>query len=92
MVPIMLRVKNKDFRTTSTSSVYLFDFEQVNVYWDVIKSLLNDFRSILKMLCIKCCPLPSNFYWHNALTTRFSIRMQVTRLPITYYILEKLNQ
>ena len=46
-------VKNEDIRTTSTSSVSLVDFEHVNVYWDVIKSLLNDFWSILKMLCSK---------------------------------------
>ena len=91
MVPIMLRVKNKDFRTTSTSSVYLFDFEQVNVYWDVIKSLLNDFRSILKMLCIKCCPLPSNFYWHNALTYNPLLNKNAGD-AFAYYILEKLNQ
>ena len=44
-------VKNKDIRTTSTSSVSLVDFEQVNVCWDVIKSLLNDLWSILKMIC-----------------------------------------
>ena len=51
----MFRVKNKDIRTTSTSSISLVDFEQVNVCSDVIKSLLNDFwsniaNSIGKML------------------------------------------
>ena len=60
-------VKNKDIRTTLTSSVSLFDFEQVNVCWDVIKSLLNHFWSILKMLCSKYYSRRSYFYWHNAL-------------------------
>ena len=32
----MFRVKNKDIRTTSTSSVSLVDFEQVNICWDII--------------------------------------------------------
>ena len=31
----MFRVNNKDIRTTS--NVSFVDFEQVNVYWDVIK-------------------------------------------------------
>ena len=39
----------------SALSVSLVDFEQINICWDVIKSLLNDFWSILKMLCSKCC-------------------------------------
>ena len=60
-------MKNEDIITTSTSIVSLIDFEQVNVYWDVIKSLLSDFWSILKMLCSKCCSGPSYFFWHNAL-------------------------
>ena len=38
----MFRDKNKDIRTRSTSSVYPVDFEQVNVCWDVTKSLVND--------------------------------------------------
>ena len=63
----MFRGKNKDIRTTSNWSVSLVNFEQVNVCWDVIKSLLNDFWSILKMLCSKCCSRASYFYWHNAL-------------------------
>ena len=67
MVWIMFRGKSKDIGTTPTSSVSLVDFEQVNVCWDVIKSLLNDFWSILKMLCSKCCLCLSYFYWHNAL-------------------------
>ena len=70
MVLIMFRGKNKD-RTTSTSSDSLVDFEQVNVCWDVIKSLLNYFWPISKMLCGKCCSCPSNFYWHNALRYSF---------------------
>ena len=52
----MFRVQNKDIRTTSTLNVSLVDFEEVNVCWEVRESLLNDFWSILKMLCIKCCP------------------------------------
>ena len=67
MVWIMFRVKNKVIRTWSDSSVSLVDFEQVNVCWNVIKSLLNDFWSILKMLCSKCCSHLSNFGWCNAL-------------------------
>ena len=67
----MFRSKNKAIRTTSTSSVSLADFEQVNVSWDVIKSLLNDFWPILKMLCSKCCSRSSNLYWHNALMYSF---------------------
>ena len=42
-------MKNKDIKTTSTSSASFVDFEQVNVCWDVTKSLLDDFRSILKI-------------------------------------------
>ena len=52
----MFRVENKDIKTTSTLNVSLVDFEEVNVCWEVRESLLNDFWSILKMLCIKCCP------------------------------------
>ena len=63
----MFRVKNKVIRTSSASSVSLVDFEQVNVCQNVIKSLLNDFWSILKMLCSKCCSHLSNFDWCNAL-------------------------
>ena len=48
-------------------SAFLVDFERVNVCWDVIKSLFKDCWSTLKILCIKCCPRPSNFYCHNAL-------------------------
>ena len=61
----MFGVKNKDIRTTSISSVSFVDLEQVNVCWDVTKSLLNDLWSHLKMLCIKCLPRPSNFYWQS---------------------------
>ena len=39
----MFRAKNKDIKTTSTSTDSLIDFEQVNICWDVIKRLLNDF-------------------------------------------------
>ena len=38
----MFRVNNENIRTTKTSTVSLTDFEQLNVCWDVIKSLLND--------------------------------------------------
>ena len=84
-VPI---VKNKDIRTTSTSTVSLVDFEQVNVSWDVIKSLLNDFWSILKMLCSKCCSRRSCFYWHNALI--YSLLNKNAGDTFKYYILENL--
>ena len=60
----MIRV---NIRTTSTSIVSLVELEQVNVCCDVIKSLLNDCWSTLKLLCIKCFPRSSNVYWHNAL-------------------------
>ena len=71
MVWIMFRGRNKDIRTTSTSSDSFVDFEQVNDCWDVIKNLLNDFWPIFKMLCSKCCSCLSNFYWHNALMYLF---------------------
>ena len=86
----MFSGKNKDIRMTSTSSDSLVDFEQVNVCWDVIKSLLNDFWSILKMLCSKCCSRLSYFYWHNALM--YSFLNKNAGDTFTYYILEKFNQ
>ena len=55
-----------DFETMLTLSFSFVDFEQVNICCDVIKSLFSDYWSILKMLCIRFCPRPSNFYWHNA--------------------------
>ena len=87
----MVRGKNKDIRTMSTSSVSLVDFEQVNACWDVIKNLLNDFWPSFKMLCSKCCPHPSNFYWHNAFMYSFKKKKNVGD-TFTYYILEKFNQ
>ena len=81
-------MKNKDIRTTSTSSVSLVDFEQVNVCWDVIKSLLDDFWSIFKMLCSKCCSRPSYFYWHNALI--YSLLNENAGATFKYYKLENL--
>ena len=74
----MFRGKNKDIRTRS---------EQVNVCWDVIKSLLNGFWPNLKMLCRKCCSRPSNFYWHNALM--YSFLNKNAGDTFRYYILEK---
>ena len=79
----MFRGKNKDIRMTSASGVSLVDFEQVNVCWNVIKSLRNYFWPILKMLCSKCCLHSSNFYWHNALMYSLK-KMQVTLLRITF--------
>ena len=81
-------MKNKDIGTTSTSTVSLVDFEQVNVCWDVIKNLLNDFWSILKMLCSKCCSRRSCFYWHNALI--YSLLNKNAGDTFKYYILENL--
>ena len=78
-------VTNKDITTTSILSASPFGFEQVNVCWDVIKSSLSDFWSILKMLCSKCCSRPSDFYFYFLKKKK----MQVTRLHIT---LEKFNQ
>ena len=75
---------------TPTSSIFLVDFEQVDVCWDVIESLFNDFWPILKMLCNKCCSHPSNFYWHNAFM--YSFLKKNVGDTFTYYILEKLNQ
>ena len=75
---------------TSTSIVSLVDFEQVNVCWDAIKSLLNDVWPIFKMLCSKCCSHPSNFHWQNALM--FSFFLKNVGDTFTYYILEKFNQ
>ena len=87
----MFRVKNKDIRMTSTSTVSLVDFKQVNVCWDVIKSLFNDFWSILKTFYIKCCPRPSNFYGRNALLYNSFLHKNAYD-TFTYYILEKFNQ
>ena len=60
----MIRV---NIRTTSTSIVSLVELEQVIVCYDVIKCLLNDYWSTLKLLCIKCFPRSSNVFWYNAL-------------------------
>ena len=86
----MFKGKNKDIRTRSTSIVSLVDFEQVNVCWDVIKSLLNDFWPILEMLYSKCGSRPSNFYWHNPLM--YSFLNKNVGDTFTYNILEKCNQ
>ena len=67
MVSFMFRANSKDIRRKSTLLVSYVCFEQVIICWDVIKSLLNDCWSILKLLRIKCCPRLSDFYWHNAL-------------------------
>ena len=85
----MFRGKNKDIRTTSTSSISLVDFEQVNVCWDAIKCLLNDFWPILKMLCSKCRSHLFNFYWHDGCIHFFKKYVGDT---FTYYILENFNQ
>ena len=63
MVWVIFGVNNKDI----WMSFSLVDFKQVIVCWDVIKSLLNDCWSILKMFCVKCCPHLCSFYWLNAL-------------------------
>ena len=81
----MFRGKNKDNRTASNSSVSLVDFEQVNVCWDVIESLLNDFWTSLNILC-------SKYYSHSCLTfidtmllcTHFFLKKEVASLLITY--------
>ena len=87
----MFRFKNNDIRMTSTSSVSPVDFEQVNVYWDVTKSLLYDFCSILKILCIKGSSRPSNIYWHNALMYNSFLNKSAGD-TFTFYLLEKFNQ
>ena len=84
----MFRGKNKDVRTTPTSSVSLVDFEQVNVCWDVINGLLDDFWAVLKMLCSKFCSHPSNFYWRNAFMYSFFLNVGDTFM---YYILAKFS-
>ena len=86
----MFRVKNKDIRTTSTLNVSLVDFEDVNICWEVIKSLLNYFWSILKMLCVKFCPCPPSFYWYNALKYSSFLNKNAGD-TFTYYILKKFN-
>ena len=73
----------------SISSVSLVGFEQVSVCWDIIKSLLNNCWSILKMLCITFFPRPSNFYWHNALMYNPFLNENAGD-KFTYYILENL--
>ena len=73
----------------SISSVSLVGFEQVNVCWNIIKSLPNYCWSILKTLCIKFCPRPSNFYWHNALMYNPFLNENAGD-KFTYYILENL--
>ena len=91
MLLIMFRVNNRAIRTTSTSIVSLVDFEQINVCWDVIKSLLNDSWSTFKILCIKYFPRPSNFYWHNALMYNPFLNKNAGD-TLRYSILEKFNQ
>ena len=44
----MFRGRNKDIRTTSTSSDSFVDFEQVNDCWDVIKIYSMTFGLFLK--------------------------------------------
>ena len=78
----MFRGKNKDIRSTSIPIVSLVALEEVNVYWDVIKGLRNDFWPILKMLCCKCCSHPSNFY--AQCFDHFFKKMQMACLRITY--------
>ena len=75
---------------TSTSSISPVVFEQVNICWDVRKSLLDEFWSILKILCIKCCPHAPNIYWHNVLM--YSFLNKNAGDTFTYYMLEKFNQ
>ena len=65
MVLTTFRVNNKDIRTKSILSFSLVDFDQVKVGLDVIKSFLSDYWSILKILCIKCCPCSFNLYRYN---------------------------
>ena len=88
---IMFTVKDKYIRTTSTLTDSLVDFEQVNVCWGVIKRLSNEFWSVLKMLCIKCCTRLSNFYWHNALKYTPFLNKNAGN-TFTYFILKKINQ
>ena len=90
MVWIMFWVKSKDIRTMSTSTDSLVDFEQVNVSWDVTKRY-KTLQNIFKMLCIKCCPHPSNFYWHNPLKYTLFLNKNAGD-TFTYYILKKFNQ
>ena len=87
----MFRGKNKDIITTPTSSVSLVDFEQVNICWDVIKSLFNDFWSILKILCRKCCSRPSCFYCHNAFMYSF-FKKKIAGDTFTYIIWRQVKQ
>ena len=91
MVWITFRVKNKNIRTTPTSTDSPVDFEQVDVCWYLIKRLLNDIWSILKMLYIKGCPCPSNFYWHIALNYNPFLNKNAGD-TFTYYIFKKFNQ
>ena len=63
--------KNKDIITTSTLSVSLVEYEHVNVCWDVIKTLLNDFWSSLKMLCSK-----NALFFFNKFLFLFSSNLQ----------------
>ena len=92
MVWITFRVKNKEIRTTPTSTDSLVDFEQVDVCWYLIKRLLNDIWSILKMLYIKGCPSPSNFYWHSVLNyNTFLIYVKGCPCPSNFYWHSALN-
>ena len=58
----MFRVNNKDIRTIEPRTLSLVYFEQVNVCWDVIKSLLSFglFKNPIY-----------NFSWHNALKYKY---------------------
>ena len=80
----MFRVNNKDIRTTQTSIVSLDEFEQVNVCWDITKSLLNTAGLFNKCFtsnvvhAIKCCLISIGIMYKC-----FDIQMQVIRLRIT---------
>ena len=86
----MFRGKNEDIRTTSASSVSLVDFEQVNLLWDVIKSLLNDFWRILKCYAANVVHIHLISIGTMLSCTRFFKKNAGD--TFTYYILEKFNQ
>ena len=70
-------------RSKSTSRVCLVDFEQANVCWDVIKSLLS-FGLFLKCYTANVVHAHLISIGKMLWCTHFSIKMQVILLRITY--------
>ena len=61
MVWIMSSVNHKGIKPTSIPSVFVVDFEQVNVCWDVIKSLSIYYLMVYKYAMYQMFSTPIQF-------------------------------